>query len=179
MINEKALCAAIKRAWREAGYEVFARGDTLVISTEGMGVEMLRKNASRKVLALLVEHLGEIPDGAAYSVRKTPGSQQMMPDVAMGHWDSVRNRVEGAERHTLRRTPMNWKSRGIWQADDTCLVYAFDEDLTDIICTEPEGIEAADGLMVCDDGGGLVVVDNAQGVISDEIRGLLEQILLT
>ena len=179
MIKEKALCAAMKRAWRETGYEVFARGKTLVISTEEFGVEMLRKNASRKVLALLVEHIGEIPDVAAYSVRKTPGPQQVMLDLAMGHWDSVRNRVEGAQRHILRRTPMDWKNRGVWQADETCRVYAIDEDLTDIIAAEPEGIEVADGLMVCDDGGGLVVVDTAHDVISNGVRDLLEQVSLT
>ena len=53
MIEERALCAAMKAAWRGTGYEVYAAGDALVITTDEMGVEMSRKNASRKVLALL------------------------------------------------------------------------------------------------------------------------------
>lgn len=179
MIEEKSLCAAMKAAWRNGGYEVFARGDSLVITTSAMGVEMSRRNASRQVLALLVMHLGEIPEDAAYSVRKKEGAQQEMLDVAMGHWDSVRNRVDGAERRILRRTPMDWKNSGVWQADDTGIVYAFDKALTDIISAEPEGIEIADGLMVCDDGGGLVVIYPEEGKMTEAVRNLLEQVSLT
>ena len=178
MIEEKALCAAMKAAWRGSGYEVYATGDTLVITTNKMGVEMSRKNASRKALALLALHLGEIPDGTAYSVRKA-GAQQEMLDVAMGHWDSVRNRVDGAERRVLRRTPMDWKNRGVWQEEGTGRVHAFDPALSDIIEAMPDGIEMADGLMVCDDGGGLAVIYPAEGVMTDAVRGLLEQVTLT
>lgn len=177
MIEEKALCAAMKAAWRGSGYEVYATGDTLVITTNEMGVEMGRRNVSRKVLSLLALHLGEIPDGTAYSVKKS-GAQQEMLDVAMGHWDGVRNRVESAERRILRRTPMDWKNRGVWQEEGTGRVHAFDRDLTDIITAEPEGIEMADGLMVCDDGGGLAVIYPAEGVMTDAVRGLLEQVSL-
>ena len=62
MIEERALCAAMKAAWKGAGYEVYAAEDTLVITTDEMGVEMSRRNVSRKVLSLLALHLGEIPD---------------------------------------------------------------------------------------------------------------------
>ena len=71
MIEEKAFCAAMKASWRGSGYEVYATGDTLVITTNEMGVEMGRRNVSRKVLSLLALHLGEIPDGTAYSVKKS------------------------------------------------------------------------------------------------------------
>lgn len=179
MIEEKALCTAMKAAWRGAGYEVFAAEDTLVITTESMGVEMSRRNASRQVLALLVMHLGEIPDGTAYSVRKKMGAQQEMLEVAMSHWDGVRNRVDGAERRILRRTPMSWKHRGVWQEEGTGTVHTFDEDLADIIVAEPDGIEMADGLMICDDGGGLAVVYPAEGVMTEDVRNLLEQVSLT
>lgn len=177
MIEERALCAAMKAAWRGTGYEVYAAGDALVITTDEMGVEMSRKNASRKALALLALHLGEIPDGTAYSVRKA-GAQQEMLDVAMGHWDSVRNRVDGAERRVLRRTPMDWKNRGVWQEEGTGRVHAFDPALSDIIEAMPDGIEMADGLMVCDDGGGLAVIYPAEGVMTDAVRNLLEQVSL-
>lgn len=178
MIEEKALCAAMKAAWRERGYEVYATGDTLVITTDEMGVEMGRRNVSRKVLSLLALHLGEIPDGTAYSVKKS-GAQQEMLDVAMNHWDGVRNRVDSAERHILRRTPLDWKNRGVWQEDDIGTVHTFDPALSDIIEAMPEGIEMADGLMVCDDGGGLAVIYPAEGVMTDAVRGLLEQVTLT
>lgn len=178
MIEEKALCAAMKAAWRGSGYEVYATGDTLVITTNEMGVEMGRRNVSRKVLSLLALHLGEIPDGTAYSVKKS-GAQQEMLDVAMGHWDGVRNRVESAERRILRRTPMDWKNRGVWQEDETGAVHAFDPALSDIIEATPDGIEMADGLMVCDDGGGLAVIYPAEGVMTDTVRGLLEKVTLT
>ena len=177
MIEERALCAAMKAAWRGAGYEVYAAEDTLVITTDEMGVEMSRRNVSRKVLSLLALHLGEIPDGTAYSVRKDNVQQEML-DVAMSHWDGVRNRVDGAERRVLRRTPMDWKNRGVWQEDGTGRVHAFDRDLTDIITADPEGIEMADGLMVCDDGGGLAVIYPAEGVITEAVRNLLEQVTL-
>ena len=177
MIEERALCAAMKAAWKWAGYEVYAAEDTLVITTDEMGVEMSRRNVSRKVLSLLALHLGEIPDGTAYSVRKDDVQQEML-DVAMSHWDGVRNRVDGAERRVLRRTPMSWKHRGVWQEEGTGTVHTFDEDLANIIVAEPDGIEIADGLMLCDDGGGLAVVYPAEGVMAEAVRNLLEQVTL-
>ena len=129
------------------------------------------------VLSLLALHLGEIPDGTAYSVRKDNVQQEML-DVAMSHWDGVRNRVDGAERRTLRRTPMSWKHRGVWQEEGTGTVHTFDEGLADIIVAEPDGIDMADGLMVCDDGGGLAVIYPAEGVMAEAVRNLLEQVTL-
>ena len=90
MIEEKALCAAMKDAWKGAGYEVFASGDTLVIRTNRLGVEMLRRNASRKVLALLVVDPDVIPlgatvyiDGRAYTAEDAGAFKGNIVDVYM------------------------------------------------------------------------------------------------
>ena len=43
----------------------------------------------RKVLALLVEHVGLIPEGAAYRVQKNEGTQAIVIDMALQAKDAV------------------------------------------------------------------------------------------
>lgn len=87
MIEERSLLAAIKDAWRTGGYSVVGNGGELVLQGSGWLAVLPRGIVPRKVLALLVEHLGEIPEGAAWKVYKKQGAQAQM--VAMGVGDAM------------------------------------------------------------------------------------------
>ena len=74
MIDERGLLSAMKSTWRSEGYTVAGyREDgerVLCIAGASWLVAIPYSAISRKVLTLLVEHLGEILDGAAWTVQK-------------------------------------------------------------------------------------------------------------
>lgn len=71
MIDERGLLSAMKSTWRSEGYTVagYREDGERVLCIHGASwlVAIPYSAISRKVLALLVEHLGEIPDGAAWT----------------------------------------------------------------------------------------------------------------
>ena len=77
VINESGLCAAMKDAFRKksTGYKVALsqlEGETpeIVISAQDWMAIIEKEHAPRKVLALIVEHLGDLPKvGQAFHVR--------------------------------------------------------------------------------------------------------------
>ena len=94
MIDERSLLAAIKDAWRTGGYSVAGNGGELVLQGSGWLAVLPRGIVPRKVLALLVEHLGEIPEGAAWKVYKKQGAQAQMVDMALEAVDTIRRELE-------------------------------------------------------------------------------------
>lgn len=118
MIDERGLLAAVRSAWRGGGYEVVGNGQELVLRGRGWLAVLPRGIAPRKVLALLVEHLGEIPEGTAWKVQKKVGAQTQMVDMALGAVDSVRRELEeDPDPRWVKRTAMNWRGREIWQTE--------------------------------------------------------------
>lgn len=75
VICEKGLIRAMKEAYKTEGYEIACKdvGDIrqIRLETDTWRVMCSLKNLPRKVLALIVEHLGEIPEpGQAFHVNK-------------------------------------------------------------------------------------------------------------
>ncbi len=68
MIDERGLLGAMKSTWRSEGYTVagYREDGERVLCIHGASwlAAIPYSAIGRKVLALLVEHLGEIPDGA-------------------------------------------------------------------------------------------------------------------
>lgn len=124
MIDERGLLAAIKDAWRTGGYGVVGNGGELVLQGSGWLAVLPRGIVPRKVLDLLVEHLGEIPEGAAWKVYKKQGAQAQMVDMGVGDamaygqrlvWDDEggllvvaprRDDIEDALRQRLEQLPL-------------------------------------------------------------------------
>lgn len=128
-----------------------------------------------KVLALLVEHLGEIPEGAAWKVYKKQGAQAQMVDMALEAVDTIRRELEeDPDPRRVNRTAMNWKGREIWQTEKL-EVYAYDPEQTAVGAGDAM---AFDGRLVWDDEGGLLVLDPKEGVIDEALRERLEQLPL-
>ena len=71
IIEEKGLVKAIKAAYRHSGYTVLNQGGEVTIYTEGWFVRCLWTKLPRKALAIIVEHMGMIPDdGEAMAIEK-------------------------------------------------------------------------------------------------------------
>lgn len=175
MIDERGLLAAVRSAWRGGGYEVVGNGQELVLRGLGWLAVLPRGIVPRKVLALLVEHLGEIPEGAAWKVQKKVGAQTQMVDMPLGAVDSVRRELEeDPDPRRVNRTAMNWKGREIWQTEKL-EVYAYDPEQ---VAMGAGGAMAFDGRLVWDDEGGLLVLDPEEGVIDEALRERLEQLPL-
>lgn len=175
MIDERGLLAAIKDAWRTGGYSVVGNGSELVLQGCGWLAVLPRGIVPRKVLALLVEHLGEIPEGTAWTVYKKRGAQAQMVDMALEAVDTIRRELEGEPNpREAHRTAMTWKNWEIWQTEDL-KVATFDPALAAM----GVGDAMAYGRrLVWDDEGGLLVVAPRRDDIEDALRQRLEQLPL-
>lgn len=177
MIYEKGLCAAMKSAWRTGGYEVagYGEGNTLFINGYGWCVAAPQKQMPRKVLALLVEHVGLIPEGAAFRVHKKEGAQAIMVDMALEAKDSVARLLSEEDAAEIRETAMTWKCWRVWQKPENQRVLAFDDGLTAMGDGEPT---LYGNMLVWDEGGELVCVMPGKDVMDTALRELLKQTML-
>ena len=175
MIDERGLLAAIKDAWRTGGYSVVGNGGELVLQGGGWLAVLPRSIVPRKVLALLVEHLGEIPEGTAWKVYKKQGAQAQMVDMALEAVDTIRRELEGEPNpREAHRTAMTWKNWEIWQTEDL-KVATFDPAL---VAMGVGDAMAYGQRLVWDDEGGLLVVAPRRDDIEDALRQRLEQLPL-
>lgn len=130
MIDERGLLSAMKSTWRSEGYTVagYREDGERVLCIHGASwlVAIPYSAISRKVLALLVEHLGEIPDGAAWTVRKGEGVQGQIMDVVLTRLDGLRRHIEEGEEDLILRSSMRWKGYEVWQRPATLKVTAYD-----------------------------------------------------
>ena len=177
MIYEKGRCAAMKAAWRTGGYEVagYGEGNTLFINGYGWCVAAPQKQMPRKVLALLVEHVGVIPEGAAYRVQKNEGTQAIVMDMALQARDTVAQLLSEEDAEVIRQTAMTWKGRRVWQKAKNLTVLAYDDGLTSMGDGEPD---AFGNMLVWDEGGELVCVMPETDALEQSLRELLEQTML-
>lgn len=88
LINENGLVRAIKKAYKAGGYIVNNLGDTMAIYTDAWFIKCNRAILPRKALAVIVEHMGMIPElGAPVSVLKGEDPQQVMEEIARTNLD--------------------------------------------------------------------------------------------
>ena len=124
VINEKGLCEAMKAAFRKrsTGYKVAAKlskigEEEIIISAPGWTAIITRENAPRKVLALIVEHVGDLPqEGQAFQVQDTKAQAEIF-DMAVPELETL---VAGAE---VKRTQLNYNGYQIWQRTDDHTVF--------------------------------------------------------
>lgn len=174
MINEKGLLRAMKNAYRGGGYEVAGYGEenTLFINGYSWCVAVPQKQCPRKVLALLVEHVGLIPEGESFRVQKGEGAQDVLLSVALGPKNRLGKLLSEEEPEEIRKTAMTWKGWRIWQKTDSGIVMAFDSGLTAIGLGLPE---TYGDFLVWDEAGEVVCVMPGKDVLDLEFRELLEK----
>lgn len=97
IINENGLCRAMKQAYKRDGYTVMAEDGAVMLWTTEWFVQEQEKKMPRKVMALVVEHMGAMP-GKPTHLQKGTEPQIVMECTAeteVGDW------TDGA---TARRT---------------------------------------------------------------------------
>lgn len=124
VISESGLCAAMKSAYgkKSSGYKVALRclpdrEPELVISTPEWIVLLDRENAPRKVLALIVEHLGELPTvGKGFHVKAEEAQAEIFKMA-------IPVLPELVEEATARRTQIAFMNHTIYQRQDNHVAY--------------------------------------------------------
>lgn len=134
VINESGLCAAMRDAFRKksTGYKVAAqlsqKGEReLILSASGWTAEISRENAPRKVLALIVEHVGDLPDeGMAFQVQdknvQTEIYNMAVPDAGAQ-----------ATGYQVKRTNLTYNGYQIWQQVDNLKVFMVSPKVEDLM----------------------------------------------
>lgn len=134
VINESGLCAAMKDAFRKrsTGYKAALRrlpgeNPEIILSTQDWTVILDRENAPRKVLALLVEHLGDLPQSRkAFHVKdgdvQTEIYQMAVPDEAAAQLDVA-----------VKRTQITYMGHVLYQREDTGEVYMIPQKLENLL----------------------------------------------
>ena len=155
MINERALLSALKGEWKLGGYLVGRTEKRLVLSGSNWTLECTMQNLPRKVLALLVEHLGQIPEaGDCWNVSKRAGVQGAILPMKL---DTEGGRPAAPTQLTFG----GWR---VWQEKDTLRILLMDPDLTDIVVLREEGEAMSFGDGIQKDGGQDVLEVISQGM---------------
>ena len=134
VISESGLCAAMRDAFRKksTGYKVAMRqlegeNPEVVLSTSDWTVIIEKENAPRKVLALIVEHLGDLPQvGQAFHV-KDDNVQTEIFSMAVPEAEQLQPNV------TVKRTQIAYMGHTIYQREDNNTVYMIPPKLEDLL----------------------------------------------
>lgn len=134
VINEKGLLAAMKDAFkrRSTGYKVAARlledgTEEIILSAPGWTVFIARDNVPRKVMGLIVEHMGDLPKaGSAYQVQDKQTQAEIF-EIAVPETPTP---VVGA---SVKRTNLAYQGYQIWQRIDNQSVYMVSPTMEDML----------------------------------------------
>lgn len=137
IINEKALVRLMKAAQKCGGYRVaMTEGLTpwIYILGHGWTIGAQRDKLPRKVLALLVEHMGEMPyPGMASKILRDTVQEEFFEVVTepifSANVDGQHNWLDS--KMAIRPTPLTWRATQVWQRGDG-KIFLVDPDLIDI-----------------------------------------------
>lgn len=136
IISESGLLRAMKEAHKSGGYHVATEIDeggyiNLIITTPTWAIVAEKKAMSRKVLALIVEHLGEIPKpGQAFQVKRKEPQTEIFEVVQK----SVRSfHSEGDSLRILNRTDLTLGDARLWQRKEDQRIFKIAQNLEDIM----------------------------------------------
>lgn len=145
MVNERALLAAMKDAWKGKGYIVAHRNGSYLIGGDGWTLLCAEKLLPRKALALLVEHIGAIPEGECLNVSKKAGIQTA---IAAVQEESFRQ-TEQRKQEDAAPTRLTFDGYRVWQGE-SLRVLLMAEDLTGILVLPAGGTSRSfeDGILL-------------------------------
>lgn len=140
VVNESGLCTAMKTAHKKAGYKVAGLEhdgeDKILIAAPGWLVLILREKVPRKVLGLIVEHVGDIPRaGEAYQVRK----QDVQTEIH-GVTTKILEKMHDPtmERREVKPTGLHWGRYILCQRLDDLKIVKVDPDTGSIMSAAPK-----------------------------------------
>lgn len=124
IIEEKGLEKAIKAAYRHSGYTVLNQGGEVTIYTEGWFVRCLWTKLPRKALAIIVEHMGMIPDdGEAMAIEKDDQPQAVMAGIVS---DDVAGWMGGEAASMASYVPVTFRGYQLFQEVNGRQAYGVD-----------------------------------------------------
>lgn len=127
VIGESGLCAVMKAAFlkKSSGYKVAADipengKEELILSAPGWTAFVNRENVPRKVLALIVEHVGDLPKvDQAFHVQDKQTQTEIF-NIAIPEKSNI---VKGA---LVRKSKITYNGYQIWQRVDNHDVFMLD-----------------------------------------------------
>lgn len=134
VIDESGLRAAMTEASKKksTGYKVADRlteddEEEIILSAPGWTAIISRENVPRKILGLIVEHVGDLPSaGEAFQVKDTEAQAEIMKMAV----PKPGNIVAGA---AVRRTNLTYNGYQIWQRKDNFNVFMLAPKLEDLL----------------------------------------------
>lgn len=136
IVNEKGLLKVMKEAHKGYGYSVAATNDaigveSIIIITKECVVVGDKKKMPRKVLALIVEHMGELPQsGEAFQVRKNQPQTEIF-DAATQHLKEMHS--DNKPLKLIKRTDITLSGYRLWQRKDDLRIFKLDPVLEDVL----------------------------------------------
>lgn len=132
MLNEGALCRAMKRAYRSTGYDVTNGGGIFYIRGDLWMAEIQWASVPGKVMGLIAEHLRGMPEpGETYHLQSGEEPQLVFPDTAKGdldRWRFTDSDVEGS----AKRTAVQIGGIAVYQDPDSLRCYGVEDALTEV-----------------------------------------------
>ena len=138
IVNEKALVKAIKSSNKNSGYRLVCYehdGENwIAIMGAGYLVEMLVDTIPRKVLGILVEHAGKIPElNVAWKVCRWNVQTELFKyalDKVQVLDESV---LSTGKFNTIKPTKLMWGELQVWQKPDDLTLLLMNRELVEII----------------------------------------------
>lgn len=136
IINEKGLIKIMKEAHKGYGYSVAATNDSIgvesiIIITKRCVVVGNKKKMPRKVLALIVEHMGDLPvPGEAYQIRKDQPQTEIF-DAAAQTLKEIHS--DNKPLTLIKRTDLTLGGYRLWQRKDDLRIFKLDPALENVL----------------------------------------------
>lgn len=137
IIDDKALMRLMKEAKKSFGYHIAVRGTgntkNIIIATDTghWAVVMQQKNAPRKVLGLIAEHMGMLPDpGESYLVRKKD-AQLEMSEIVSGMLGNITDTEK--PQLMIAGTPLYYGGYQLWQRKEDLRIFKVNPELSDLL----------------------------------------------
>lgn len=177
IVNEKGLIRAMKEAYKSTGYKVAADdtgGQIDIILAGALWTVVVEKSTiPRKVLGLIAEHIGEIPEpGTAYHVKRGETQTEIFNIVTQ----AVRDFHSGElERRIIWRTNLTLGGYPLWQAATDHKVVKVHPEQEDIMYWSGETVRMiGDDLLFLDDMTSRAYITT--GAVRDDERSMLEHL---
>lgn len=135
VVDEKGLIRAMKEAYKSKGYKVAMDEsggiERVILSAALWTVVINRSELPRKVLGLIAEHVGEIPEvNNAYQVRKKDTQTEIF-DMVLQNVQDFRSGEKS--RRIARKTSLVLDGYSIWQAATDLQVLKLDPEREEIM----------------------------------------------
>lgn len=132
ILSGKGLTKAMKDSFRAGGYQALIESERIILAGNMWTVRCTTKNFPADAMALIVKHLGVLPEkDGCYKIHKD-ATQGAMADMVL---DSLRNLEEGAPLFgdQIKKTPLTWKCADIWQREKDLGLIRMDPTITSIV----------------------------------------------